>query len=368
MAAPGTGWVAGLVADVGLGSRSLALGARDKGLGLGHSDFTASGPLGRHLQGRMTAVAHSHDDRLEFELEEAWLESRSLPAGWQVRGGRFASQIGYLNEQHPHTDDFVERPLLYRAFLGGHWIDEGLRLNWTAPTELYLRLGAELFRGRQLSPDASASKPGALALSLRTGGDVGLSHSWQAGLSWVRNRRADAIGIAAGEEEEADHAGDHDHADHDHAGHDHGAHAARYVGRQLWLVDLTWKWAPGGNNRQEQVKVTAELARVNRPTNFATSADRHEAASLGLVWRFRPDWEVGGRTDWLKVAVAHGDHFHGGRLREHALMVAWKPSHTQAVRLQYTTQRDAREITGAARRAVQLQYLVSFGAHGAHSF
>lgn len=369
-AAPGSGWVAGAVLDTALTSRTLALGTRDKGFGLGHSDLTARGPLGRYLNAQVTAVAHTHDKRFEMELEEAWFESRTLPAGWQIRAGRFASQIGYLNEQHPHTDDFVERPLLYRAFLGSHWIDEGLRFNWTAPTDLYLRLGAELFRGRQLSPDGSASKPGAFALNLRTGGDIGLSQSWQAGLSWVRNRRADANGALA--DEGGDH--DHDHAlggdAHDHAGHDHGDHdhAALYSGKQLWLVDLTWKWAPEGNNRRQQVRVTTELARVTKPTSFATSVDRHDAASFAVVWRFLPDWEIGARTDWLKLAIAHGDHFHRGRLREHSLALAWKPSHQQAVRLQYTTQRDGQEIDGLARRAIQLQYLVSFGAHGAHSF
>ena len=358
----GSGWVAGAVLDASVTSRGLALGDRDKGFGLGHSDFVARGPLGRHLNAQLTAVAHTHDHRLEMELEEAWAETRTLPAGWQARFGRFASQIGYLNEQHPHTDDFVERPLLYRAFLGSHWIDEGLRLNWTAPTELYFRAGAELMRGRQLSPDGSSSMPGALALNLRTGGDIGLDHSWQAGLSWLRNRRA----IASAVDELAD--DDHDH-DHDaHAGHDHADHAARYTGKQLWLVDLTWKWAPEGNNRRQQVRVTTEFARVTKPTAFATSADRHDAASLAVAWRFQPDWEIGARTDWLRLAIPHGDHFHRGRLREHALMVAWKPSHQQTVRLQYTTQRDGQEIEGLARRAIQLQYLVSFGAHGAHSF
>ena len=74
----------------------------------------------------------------EVELEEAWAQTRTLPAGFQVRAGRFSSQLGYLNEQHPHTDDFIERPLLYRAFLGGHYFDDGVRVNWTAPTDLYL--------------------------------------------------------------------------------------------------------------------------------------------------------------------------------------------------------------------------------------
>jgi hypothetical protein len=359
--APGTGWVAGAVANLGYSTRSLALGTRDQGLGLGHSDFSARGPLGKDLSGQLTAVAQTHDDRLETELEDAWLQTRSLPAGLQLRAGRFASQVGYLNEQHPHNDDFVERPLLYRAFLGQHWIDDGLRLNWTAPTEWYLRLGAELFSGRGLVPEGgSASIPGAFALSAKAGADIGVSHSWQGGLAWVRNRR-DAGAAHASE------LPDPVAASLVQATHDRG-HAARFPGRDLWMVDLTWKWAPDGNNRREQVRVVTEYARVTRPTGFATGAGRHDAISLAVVWRFRPEWEVGVRTDRLEVAIADDESLQPGRLREHALMVAWKPSHAQSVRLQYTTQRNGAGFEDLAGRAVQLQYIVSFGAHGAHSF
>ena len=47
-------------------------------------------------------------------------------------------------------------------------------------------------------------------------------------------------------------------------------------------MDLTWKWAPEGNNRRQQVRVTTEFARVTKPTAFATSADHHDAASLAV--------------------------------------------------------------------------------------
>jgi hypothetical protein len=49
-------------------------------------------------------------------------------------------------------------------------------------------------------------------------------------------------------------------------------------------------------------------------------------------------------------------------------MLAWKPSHMQSLRLQVTGQRDAVEFENPARRAWQLQYVLAFGAHGAHAF
>lgn len=356
----GRSWEFGAVLDVAQTSRSLALGQREQGLALGHSDVMARGPLGQHFSAQLGAAAHSHDGKVEAEIEEAWLQTRSLPMGLQMRVGRFASQIGYLNEQHPHADDFVERPLLYRAFLGGHWFDDGVRLNWTAPTPFYLGLGMELFRGKQLVQEAVSSKsPGAITLNAKLGGDLNSEHSWQLGLSHLRNRREASM--------------DEEHEDDLHAGHDHGhghahAHGAQFSGRKTNLMDFTWKWAPSGNNREQQVRLNIEWAQTTGLNRFARSSDQHEAGSLAVVWRFAPAWEVGSRTDSLKVRIPHGDHFHRGKLRENAVMLAWKPSHMQSLRLQYSQQSKAQGIEDAAKRSVQLQYVLSFGAHGAHSY
>lgn len=362
-ATPGEAWQFGAVLDLAATSRPLALGARDQGLHLGHSDLTASGPLGRHLRAQVNAVAATEGGRVETGIEEAWVETRSLPLGLSARAGRFSSQIGQLNERHPHADDFVERPLLYRAFLGGHWFDDGLRLNATLPTALYWMVGAEVFRGRQLVPEAEPAVGGAGAFTLvtRLGGDLDRSNSWQLGLSWLKSRR---IAAAHDDGEADDPGGVHDHAQEDH-GH---AHGAAYGGRRLWLLDAAWKWAPDGNNRVGQLRLNVEAARVTGIGQPARPGLRHAAESIGAVWRFDPQWEIGLRLDRLRVSVPHADHADGGRLREQALMLAWKPSHLQTVRLQATRQHGAAGIEGAARRSFALQYVVAFGAHGAHAY
>jgi hypothetical protein len=55
-------------------------------------------------------------------------------------------------------------------------------------------------------------------------------------------------------------------------------------------------------------------------------------------------------------------------MREHAVMVVYKPTHMQSVRVQYTTQRDVKGFEAPAKNALQLQYVLAFGAHGAHPF
>jgi hypothetical protein len=304
----------------------------------------------------------THDGKLEKGIEEAWVETTRLPAGLQARAGRFASQIGYLNQQHPHAGDFVERPLLYRGFFGGHWNDDGVRLNWTAPTPFYLMFGAEAFRGKRLVEEVAspAKNPGIATAVVKTGADLTREHSWQLGLSHIRSRREAAVEAHEEGEEGEEGAEGHDH--------EHHHHGAQFTGRRTWMVDFTWKWAPGGNNRDQQVRAGFEAARITGLNRFATARDKHEANAVTLVWRLRPEWEIGARADWLRVRIPHEDHFDSALLRERALMVALKPGHMQSLRLQLTTQRDAVGFENPARRSVQLQYVLAFGAHGAHAY
>ncbi|MEB2317146.1 MAG: hypothetical protein OZ935_00610 [Pseudomonadota bacterium] len=350
----------GLVLDGAYVSEDLALAQRERGFGLGHSELTVGGRVDDLFAGRLTAALHHHDGETEVELEEAFIDALALPAGLQLRAGRFLSQVGYLNERHTHADDFTERPLLYRAFLGGHWSDTGVRLNWVAPTALYWRIGVEAFDGGRLAGESSSARTvGVTTLSTRLGGDLGASHSWQLGLSFLRNRIVPSP--------EGD--GSHDH-DEEEEGHDHDhahAHGAAYTGKRMFIADAVWKWAPGGNNAGRQLRLSGEYARVTDLNEFATGSDIHEAWYLAAVYRFAPQWEVGVRTGALDVSEPHGDHFHSGRLRETSLMLAWVRSHFSTLRLQWTTQKD-RGGFAQADNALSLQYVMSLGAHGAHAF
>lgn len=152
--------------------------------------------------------------------------------------------------------------------------------------------------------------------------------------------------------------------DHSHEGH---AHGAQFAGKHLWIVDGVWKWAPGGNNRERQLRLSFEYAHQTGLGEHARRSARNSAGYLAAVYRFHPEWEAGVRTDWLKANLPHGDHFHAGRLREHSPMLAWKPSHQQMLRLQYSHQSGAKGFDKPGR-SLMLQYVISFGAHGAHSF
>lgn len=358
----------GLVLNPSWQSQAQALSHRDRGLGLGHSDVNLDANLSPWLRGRVSAVAHSDHHRIETELEEAYLEAPALPGGLQLRAGRFLSQLGYLNELHPHADDFVMRPVLHRAFLGGHYFDDGLRLNWIAPTPFYWRVGGEVMRGKRLPALASSSTTGAWTLGTRMGSDLGTSTSWQLGVSALGHRPG-ASG-ASGEvqhEHEAVLPGEATPA----VAHNPG-HSARFFGRRMGIVEAVWKWAPDGNPKARQVRLSAEFARAGEIGEGQDSGLRHRAWYGAAVYRFRPQWEIGIRLDRLQAFARHEEGFEPARLQERSISLAWKPDHMTTVRLQYSMQRDRGGFAEASEarpaNAVHLQLVKSFGAHGAHAY
>ena len=73
-----------------------------------------------------------------FELEEAYLESLSLPGNLQLKAGQFFTEFGRHNPVHPHAWSFVDQPLVNNRMFGGDGIrNPGARLSWLLPTPFY---------------------------------------------------------------------------------------------------------------------------------------------------------------------------------------------------------------------------------------
>jgi len=93
------------------------------------------------------------DSETTIEVEEAWLETMSLPWNLQFKAGQYLTQFGRLNTQHPHTWDFVDEPLVNARFLGPDGLrNPGIQLSWLIPTPFY----SELFFSVQNSAGETA--------------------------------------------------------------------------------------------------------------------------------------------------------------------------------------------------------------------
>ena len=333
------------------------IGPGDRGFSLGESELGLAANIDPWLRG-VANIALAPDN--EVEVEEAYIQTTSLGEGFSLKAGRYLSNIGYLNSQHAHTWDFADAPLAYQAFLGGQHGDDGVQLTWLAPTDQFIELGLELGRGRGFpGGDNSRNGIGMAAFSAHTGGDIGDSHSWRAGLS-VLNAQADGLGLV----------GD---------GADGSPLAAAFSGRtRVWVADGVWKWAPDGNATRTNFKLQGEYLQSRRrgeltPDGGDTAAYSSNQSGWYLqgVWQFMPRWRLGVRTEQLDSGSpdygANGSSYAltSYTPRKTSLMLDFNPSEFSRVRLQLAQDRSRQ---GATDNQVMLQYQMSLGAHGAHSF
>ncbi|HJV71215.1 hypothetical protein [Ideonella sp.] len=333
------------------------IGPGGRGFSLAESELGLSASIDPWLRG-VANIALAPEN--EVSVEEAYIQTTSLGGGLTLKAGRFFSGIGYLNPQHAHTWDFADNPLAYQAMLGTQYGDDGVQLNWLAPTDQFIELGVELGRGRGFpGGDNSRNGIGMAALTAHTGGDIGDSHSWRAGLS-VLNARADGLGLVG-------------------TAADGGLLESAFSGStRVWVADGVWKWSPNGNATRTSFKLQGEYLQSRRsgdltPDGGDAAAYRSTQSGWYLqgVYQFLPGWRIGLRTEQLDARTPdYGANnglyaLTGYSPRKNSLMLDFNPSEFSRVRLQLAQDR-SRE--GATDNQLMLQYQMSLGAHGAHSF
>jgi hypothetical protein len=75
------------------------------------------------------------------DVEEAYLTTLSLPAGLQIKAGKFFAPFGRQNQQHPHLWDFVDAPLARDRLVASEVLSgPGLDVAWLAPLPWFTEL------------------------------------------------------------------------------------------------------------------------------------------------------------------------------------------------------------------------------------
>lgn len=343
-------------------------GPGPRGLSLSETELAISASVDPYFSGHFTGAIAPEGG---FAVENAYLLTTSLGNGFTVKGGRYFSEIGYLNKQHQHSWDFIDVPLPYRAFLGGQLGNDGVQIKWIAPTDLLVEFGAEVANGR-LFPggDHNRNSPRLATLFSHVGGDLGVSHSWRMGLSYLqaapdarRYQALDSTGVGV---------------------------TNSFAGRsKLWIADFVWKWAPEGNPTRRNFKFQAEYMLRNEDGRLTFDTDAAAAGPLPgsyssrqrgwyaqATYQFMPRWRLGARYDRLEsgtprigqvtdgaLAAADFPALASHRPSIAAAMFDWSPSEFSRLRLQYSRDRSRPD---AIDHQIFLQYIMSFGAHGAH--
>jgi hypothetical protein len=356
-------------------------GLPSEGFSLGHSELALSANIDDKFYGSSYFGIVYEDGETEVELEEAFLETLALGNGFTIKGGRFYSGIGYLNAVHDHAHDFADRPLVYDALMGGHLVDTGIQAGWTAPTSMYLHIGTEITSGTEYPSGAQDQKDTARALFAKIGADLNEASSWQLGISYFD---------ATFDQREAG-------AHHGHGGGHGGAESDvdnELLAGEVSLagIDFVYKWTPNGNLRQENLTLQAEyFVREEKATakfveGINSAEANHDGEQTGwyaqAIYQFKPAWRVGLRFDALSADTVISDFENNGIdedefLEESGLGVAsdpkritfmmdYSPSHFSRLRFQYGKLDNG--TTENRNEIFLVQYLMSIGSHGAHSF
>jgi hypothetical protein len=320
-----------------------------QGLSLGESEVSFAANVDDKFYGQLTLSYEDNNGNVGTSIEEAYIDTLKLPDGFNMRLGRFFSDIGYLNSHHTHTDNFVDRPLPYQAFLANQYGDDGAQVRWVAPTDLYLELGGEAFRGEDYpAANARNNGVGAWTLFAKAGGDVGDSNSWLAGVSML-NAKANL-------------------ADDGFSGD-----------TKVYIADGTWKWAPNGNTKDGGVTVRSEYFLDQRDGTYTLPSDfevdpldpltvpwvgDRRGAYLEAVYRLNRTWDIGYRFDKLWSA-SNGPFASTFDPSRNSIEATWRNSEFSFFRLQYSHDDPLQNVVD---NAIYLQYDVALGAHGAHKF
>ncbi|MFA9460220.1 hypothetical protein [Thiohalorhabdus methylotrophus] len=84
----------------------------------------------------------------EVQLQEAYLESRTSPGGWQLKVGRFRSDLGYPHRKHPGQWGYSQGHVPYWFLKKPFYLrDTGIQLTWKPGTDYHARIGVEAFQG-----------------------------------------------------------------------------------------------------------------------------------------------------------------------------------------------------------------------------
>jgi hypothetical protein len=341
-----------------------------RGFNLGESELTLSANVDHRFSGALTFSLNQDN---AASVEEAFFRANGLAHGVNLTAGRFLSGVGYLNSQHAHAWDFVDAPLAYQAFFGGQYKNDGVQAKWLAPTDQFIELGLEAGRGASFpGNDRNRNGAGAVAAFVHAGDDIGESASWRAGVSYLHN------GARARAFDDIDSVG--------------AAVVDAFTGTSgTWIADAIFKWSPNGNSTRTNLKLQGEyFRRTDRGTltydTLGQSLGTREAGYRGTqsgwyaqaVYQFLPEWRAGVRYDELYSGTPSLAASDGGALDPASLsrllaynpsrataMLDWSPSEFSRFRLQYA--RDQAR-PGVTDHQFFLQYIMSLGVHGAHTF
>jgi hypothetical protein len=281
------------------------------------------------------ATADSATGEATFGIEEAAVQTTSLPWNLELKAGRFFGEFGKLSYIHDHELPFVNRPLVLDRYVGGESRTDGLQVNWLLPVPHYVSLtfGA----GIGFGGDSPLNNPGTYRrLSglnyfgrLSTYFDLTPNLQLETGISGLINPGTEDRGGVLVQPDGS---------------------TLTEKARRVGGFDIRLSYVPLQNNQFQRLDWGTEvLVSDNRylfdpdgslnPDNSAPGLSGDEfKKSLGsagmysyVTYKWHRQWSGGFLFDWLQNPENHNDETFA-----YSPYITWALSHWNQLRLQYT--------------------------------
>jgi hypothetical protein len=286
-------------------------------------------------------------------IEEAALQTTSLPLNLELKAGRFFGEFGRLGYIHDHELPFVNRPLALDQYIGGESQSDGLQLNWLPPIPHYVNLtvGVGDHFGSPKNNVGTYRAFSELNFWGRLSTYFDLTPNWQleAGVSGLWNPKTEDRGGVLLQP--------------------NGVSTLTEKERQLAGFDVKLSYVPLQNNQFRSFTWGTEVLYSNNrylfdPDGTPGNSDEFtgNVGAVGLysyvTYKWSRQWSGGFLFNWVENAQNEHD-----RTIAYSPYITWALSHWNQLRLQYT-HTDHNAVSGLpSDDAIYLQWAWIIGSH-----
>jgi hypothetical protein len=225
-------------------------------------------------------------EEVSLGVEEAAIETTSLPYGLAVKAGQFFADFSRLGKVHSHELPFTDRPASLESIIGGETKSRGVEANWVPPVDHYFRFTAG-------AVDNIGAEPSSTEVYTDFGGSEQNLFGDRSNRSF---RDLTYYGRVATIFELGDCASINIGAD-----YSHGQETSE---RQLASADFKLTWTPDASSF-DRLEVGGEFLTGKSEGDFQTvvkdsGSSTSRGAYLYAQYRVGKKWEPGIRYDWFR--------------------------------------------------------------------
>jgi hypothetical protein len=264
--------------------------------------------------------------KFNFDLEEGYVTTLSLPAHLQLKAGKFKSAMGRINPVHPHALPFISLPNAYEIYFGEGINDEGASLSWLLPnSHFYQELVLQVTDGPIDNPSFSRSAGNTYLelLHLKNFFDLSANATLEVGLSGITgaNQFDFRTNVAA--------------------------------------IDLTYKWKPVRYNTYKSFTWQSEAWFSNANISSEEVVNTFGMYSF-INFQFSKRWFFTGMYSYSKMPYSASNYENS-----YSTTVGWYATEFQKMEI------EGKAITGNIgddRYQILFRWIFVIGTHGAHQY